>query len=1061
MDTLESAVLICLNPRADKTVKEQALQYCQSIRNASDGWVFVLQHLSISSRPQVSFWCFQVLHETLSNSSQYPAKFSSDHVLLLRGKILDYFSKAVYPEKYSNGSTADASSLPPFLLNKLAQIVVSLVAVDYPHSWPGAFQDTILPLVKSPQTTTDSSTSMFFRVMRALDEDIASIRATQISENHRVTSIRVKDAMRDDCILDIITKCAEFLGSPSYVSAAFDIISRYVEWVDIGLIVQERILRPMYAALTTPSECKARPAAAAALRSIVLKRMDSQAKVNMLKALNIESLLQSIPVNIICRSEEEQSDPDLNLHTGQVEVAALVNTVAMTALDILKAATKSNNATANDPQIHGFVANVAQLALPLALRFMDEDAEEGTSSQTLQCVTTYVNVFAKVAKNSPGTNSEGFSAMAAILKVVEERSLMPTDFDPQDDKAEDHRSLSELRNILVKSVFMSVVRSFPEMCVEFVNALFVRALNSGDVSCTELSLTTLVGLTATAPETAEIIALRRKVISSPPACMSFSSSIPIAGMNKMQIAQQHQLELVSTTYFDLVARSYRLFLTLRDPTLLSAVLPVFFDNRGLGHQSSESIRSHAAYSLLKLCRPLRSVFTPAHVDAVLNAARSHLFPVHENVNCQASKNQMLIFETVGYLLGADHKREEYMRYFSALLEPLIEGLGRNPGVGALPYIMASGYLSKGVGGDSKPLLLLLNEDGKCREKDSVNHTAPGHEDGSGKEVKLQRVSPLTEEMQQMWIMCLKAVLKASSISSEVGKGKELSELRGKLVFFLHRMVDTVGVGILPYLEQVLPALLKSCDTPLELRDVIILASQAITKFGEAFEGVAMRVYVPIVEQVHRHSFTLDALSLMVISEDSREAVEMHRAYTYFLHAVIGSKLIGLLLHPLHSHVMHGVMSSLLASAIGEALDIRVAASIMKMSLHMLGEMVERWCGVDEGGSAVAESPNGFSGFAIEKISRATVASGVKGTVFRYGDYESGQAISVLTEIVSVQRRCAVHLGRGFGEALLSDAFCGLPRPMVDLYLSSVYSKDTAIGALVPRLVELVKLLRAN
>lgn len=1056
MDELETAILLCFNPPPDKSLHDKALQYCQNAQASPDAWAVALECLSKGTgRPEVAFWCCQVLHETFSNPARYPTSFSVDQIKAIREGFVNYFVQVV-----SGEMTHGSAGLPSFLLNKTAQVIVSIVAVDYPGSWPLAFKALILPLANNPQTSSDASTAMFFRILRTIDEDVTSIRASQLSERHRTTSMRVKDAMREDCIPDLIRIVSELLKS-KFVCHSFDIVARYVEWVDIGLIVDERILQPMYTAITTASACDARPAAAAALRAIIMKRMDSTAKVRLLAALEIETLLQSIPADFLVSESGEFSDPDLPLQSGQTEVAALVNTVAMAALDILKDVLKRKKQSVTDPGAQRTAVKVAQLALPVALRFMNENAEEGTSSQTLQCVATYVNVFSKLSEQESSEQATArVSAISAILKAVEDGALLPTGFDPTDDQPEQYRSLPELRTVLLKNVFQSVVRAFPAMCVEFVRRLFSQAAEAKDIPRTELALEMVLVLTAIAAEVPEVLELRRAVIASPPPCMGFSSDVPDTAMTKSQLAQKHQLELVSTTYFNLVARSYRLFLNKNDPGLLSTVLPVFFDERGLGHRSSEMVRSQASYSLLKLARPLRSVVTSTRLEAVLNAAQKHMFPVHDDTNSQVFKDQMNIYETIGYLLGADHRRAGSLQYLSAILQPLVDSLSDNPNERAIPYLTAAGYFSKGFGVDSKPLLL-LNSEGASSQAGYPNRRSPsGSDDAQGKEIRVQKVTPLSQEMQTVWVTCLEAVLKASAACFQVGRNGSLLELRAKLLFFLHRMVDTIGSAVIPYLERILPELLKSSSTALELRDALILASQGVTKFGETFEPVAFRVYAPIVERALQVTYTLDPQTLLAISEESREVVEMQRAYTYFIHALMGSKLIEILLHPNHQYLIQPVISSVIATAIGESLDIRVAASVMKMALDTLGNMVERWTSSTPNGAGAA-GPSGFAQFALEKIAPATVASGVRGSIFRAGDYESSNAVSVITEIVTVHRICAVHLGNNFAEALLKDAFRSAANGSAESYLATIYSSDPpAPASLVPVVAAIFKHLRS-
>lgn len=1060
MDELESAVLLSLEPSVDQSLRDRALQYCQNIKQSLNGWAFVLQRLSISMRPEVSFFCLEVIRETLSSPDRYPALFSAEEVVAVRTKLLEFFSYIVYPERFTEvTANAERRFFPTFLLNKAAQVVVALIAADYPHRWQQAFQETVLPLLTNGQAT-DASITMFFRVLRSLDDEVTSIRASQVGEGPRKTSIRVKDAMRDDCIVEIVARCTNYLASSKYKSLAFDIFARYVEWVDIGLVAKEQILSPMYATITSTEWSDARPAAAAALRAIVMKRMDSEAKVNLLKALRIETLLQTIPVNEIIVHENEGGYPGVNVQTGQVEVAALVNTVAVVALDILKDAWKENKQIAVSQGVSEYSGRVAQTALPVALRFLHENADEETSSQTLQCVTTYVNVFSRAAKsNQNGISGEGIAAVAAILKVIEERSIFAENFDPLDDQSDNQGEFLELRSVLLKNVFRSVVQSFPDLCLDFVKTLLSQASESGDVPKTELGLSMFLIVHTTYPEMLSVVQLRRDVILHPPACMGFITDLATSLLSKQQLAQKNQMELISSTYFDLVARSYKMFLIKDDPTLLSAVLPVFFDRRGLGHGSSEAVRSHAAYSLLKLTRPLRSVITNNQLDAILNAVRVHLFPLHPDISAQKFKNQMMIFETVGYLLGTDHKREASMQYLTAILRPLVEGLQSHIGPQAVPYISAAGFLSKGFGGDSKPLLL-LNELRQDRSPDSFGKpSANGNSDNSSKDVKVQRVMPLTGDMQVIWVSCLEAVLKASAPGFKQGDSASVTELRSKSLFFLHRMVDTIGVPVLSYLERILPDILElAAASPVQLRDVVILVSQAVTKFGDASENMVMCVYAPIVQYVHQHSYSLDPKSLMAISEEGREAVEMHRAYTYFLHAIVGTKLIRILIHPKHISLARTVMMSLLSSAVGESLDIRVSSSVMKMCLHMLGLMVQKWVSGQEG---AMQGPPGFREFALKEISKTTAMCGIRGSIFRSGDYSSGQAVGVLSEIVTLQRTCAAHLGMEFGEFLRGGTWSDLPKQDVQLYLSALYSTDAAAAHLVPALATLCRMARSR
>lgn len=990
----------------------------------------------------------QVIQENLSDPQAFCSSFSTDQISAVRSKILEFFSHLVYPEKYLNGSTSLTHYVfPVFLLNKTAQVIASIIAALYPDQWPNAFKTTVLPLVNA-NLQTEASTAMFFRVLRAVDDDVTSIRATLAGENARKTSIRVKDAMRDDCITDLVAACAKKLASPQFSAHAFDFFARYVEWVDIGLIANEKVLRPAYTSITSTTYSPSRSAAATTIRSIVTKRMNPTSKINLMKHMDIEALLRAIPVNEIMSHEDESSVSELSLKSGQVEIAALVNTTALVALDVFKNSIKEGSTTREAQQMYADAIHIAQTALPVALRFLHENTEEETSSQTIESITTYVNVFSRAHKKGADSfNINGMGAVGAILKVVEERALFAKDFDPNMEGSDEQDEFLRLRNVLLKTVYKSVVRAFPELCLQFVKNSLSSASAGGDIPRVELAMSMILILLSTCPDTPSAADIRRDLILNPPPCMRFTTDLPTASMDKVQLAQMHQLERISSAYFDLAARSYRMFLTRSNPELLSAVLSVFFSEIGLGHSTSELVRSQATYALLKLIRPLRSIVTTNHLEAILNFIPSYVFPLDLDANSKQSKNQMMLFEVLGYLLGTDQKREKSLQYLRIILQPLVERLNSITGPAAVPLIMACGFLSKGFGGDSKPLVLL---------NDSQQDHGPDPST-QAENVKFRRLTPPTGAVQKMWLSCLEAVLRSSAPAYEKVEEAALSDLRSKCLFFLHRMVDTISSPVLPYLEQVLPGILSSsAGLPVHLRDVIILVSQAISKFGDDCEKMIMCVYIPIVQSVHKHPYTLDQNSLMAVSEESRESVEMHRAYSHFLHAIVGTKLIATIIHPKHTSMIRGVMTSLLGSAQGELLDVRVASSVSKMCLNTLGLMVRNWCTNQEN---EVPGPPGFREFALKEISKVTALCGVRGSMFQSWDYSNGQSVAVLTEVVTLQKICADHLGPEFAGELKNGPWRNLPQQEVGQYLRAVYSNDITASKLVPTLASFCQRLR--
>lgn len=1037
IEELQTAVLVSLDPTTEPLQREHALAYCQSVRASSNGWAFALQSLTRNVRPEVAFWCLQVVYEVITDPSRYPCSMSPQQLEAIRSTLLSYLSQIVYPEQFPH---SQQTRIPRFLYNKAAALVVALLAADYPHAWPDAFRACVLTLViASPEgaqkpSITYNSVFMFFRILRALDDFVTSIRAAQLSDVHRSTSVRVKDAMREDCIAKIVDVCTGLLREPEFACHALDILGRYIEWVDVSLIVRSSILTPLYEAIISTKECKWRGAAAACLRSIVLKRMDLNSKAQLMRTLNIDTLIGAIRADVIVENDEGSVDSGLNLQGGHVEVAGLINILATTALNIMKSAWKANSIAASSvdpvsPELAQYVASVAQRALPVALQFLDEDTEDGTGAQTLECVTSYVNVYGQASQEGNGmTNAESMTMMCKILMVVEERGRFAADIDPTDENSERTRVFCELKNVLVKKVFTSVARLFCGLCVDFVKALYTKAREAGDISRLELGLSMVVALTGVggiggdSNLTNELYAY---IIATPPKCLDFSVVQPLnGGTGPLTIVQIHQLELVSRNYFEIVGRCSKILLGKGDAGLLSGVLNIIFDGRGLGHLSSEAVRSHAAHALVKIAKPLRGVISLEHVETAVQAAQGHVFPVEEDIESQRWKNQMVIFETVGYLLGTDQNRDGSVRLVFAMLKPIVEGLNSlGGGMRCVSYIAAAGYLSKGFGGDSKVMSVNTGKEGDKAVVEDVVKTNRG----------------MGKDMLDVWIWCIDAVVKVGWASFRVGDEKWLPEMRMKLLFFLHRMVDTVGPHVIPYLKKIGEPLLKWGLSGAELKEMVSLMSQSAIKFREQFEVVAVMVHVPIVQHMERASFSMNSRTLMVVSEGDREALDVLKACLYWVNVVSGCGLIDILIRPEQQQVILTVMQKLVLYAVCEDIDVRVAGGVMRTAWMTLGRMIGQWG--NRGNEGLLK---GFDDFVFKEVVEAMVWSAVKSVVFRSGDYNSGQALSVMNDVVKVQRVCAKQYGGLFTNELykvLTGHAISISQQDCIVYVQQLNSKD--------------------
>jgi hypothetical protein len=1095
MDDFERAVLLCLDPSAEPSVHAQALEYCGRIRDSPDGPTFAIGHLTPSARPEVAFWCLQLVHHFVAATPPSSTPSSVRQPILEYATVITTTHAASHPQ-------------PPYIRNKLAQVVAALVAADYPEVWPGAMHKYILPLASAADKRTPASLDLFFRVMRALDEDVTSIRAAQSSEPARKVSVRVKDAIRDDCIPQLISLLATLVSVPTYVDHAYDLVARNVEWLDIGLFTNNTFIPGIYSAITSATPAPTRAAAAYALRAILSKRMSQENKLALLTHLQVLSLLPAIPHTVPADDDAGPAAPgseklltaDLTIQSGRKETAALVNCIAAIALDMLRSLAptgkcKTTGADPNTPEAQAtlqIASGIAEAALPLALRFVSADVDDSMSAEALQCVTSYINTFSRLnaserqtpsnandaamaiatpsAEDAPDLSvwTRGHAGLVATLTVIDEKACFPPDYNPSD-KADEEHPFALLRHVLIKSVLRGIARAVPSMVLEFVRRIATHPATASSVPRTELVLSMLSLLSETAPDVPGVSDTLVSALSNPPRfSLPADLSGPAAG----------QVNAVTIAHFNLVTRCSRLVLLAQDPSLLVTILEPFFDDRGLRHPTSASVRSHASYLLLKVTKPLRTAISTRHLDAVVGAIQPLLFPVLPTNAGRLFTDQMNLFETAGYLVGTDPNRADSINYLSILLKATMDALGcattleQKNGV-----VTAAGQLSKGFGGDSKPLLLAESSDpsppGSPSDRKKVvsgggdvlssrvdaNGTSSG-----GTDIKIQKPKPLTEQALGMWSACLEAILAdVGLMGSEAGKAVMSAELRDKVTFFLHRMVDTMGPSVVPYLGAVMKVLLCNAQTASEVQAMTVLASQAVGKFAAEFEGVMTDIFADMVTRVFQFPPTVDPTTRLAMSEEGREAVELHKGYCYLVHAILAADIPNVLTAPGNAPLLNGIATALAEAIVGDKLDSRAAPTVMKMSMSIISKLTAVWITpfgediVRDLGRCPDSSQRGFSQFLLEVMAPACVQSAVVSSLFRSGNYRTGSGMSVLVENAGMQRAMAMRLGPRFGAAVSERGFGvdASAAPEVAAYVQALYQPSIGLQQLAGMFVALV------
>ena len=177
------------------------------------------------------------------------------------------------------------AALAPFLRNKLAQALVAVVQFEYPAAWPTFFRDLIAAARQGPGLA-----DMFCRVMASVDEDVISLEIARSADEAKL-SMHVKDAMRDCCIAEVAEAWYELAAAhraqrPQLAAFVLATAARYVNWIDIGLVANDRFM-PLLLDLMQAPHAGARAAATDCVIEVVAKRMEPAAKVQLVQGLEI------------------------------------------------------------------------------------------------------------------------------------------------------------------------------------------------------------------------------------------------------------------------------------------------------------------------------------------------------------------------------------------------------------------------------------------------------------------------------------------------------------------------------------------------------------------------------------------------------------------------------------------------------------------------------------------------------------------------------------------------------------------------------------------------------
>jgi exportin-T len=262
--------------------------------------VVILNH----STNELKFFCLQVL-ESLLRSERYNS-LDAGSKQQIKSSVWEWLLQNL------------ASPLPFYISQKLYLLIVLLFQHHFPREWPQFFDNLfgLLPPDILDSANFSPALDMFLEICITIDQEtICTYIQRDVKDTERNAAI--KDAMRESAVPTLIGTWQKLLISRHRTDSitsqkCLKLLSLYVSWVDINLVVTTEFMTVLYECFTNTDLCIS---ACECASEIVLKGMPKLDKLNLLQMMNIYQVLAGLH-----HSQDEDFDE---------AVAKLINNIGL------------------------------------------------------------------------------------------------------------------------------------------------------------------------------------------------------------------------------------------------------------------------------------------------------------------------------------------------------------------------------------------------------------------------------------------------------------------------------------------------------------------------------------------------------------------------------------------------------------------------------------------------------------------------------------------------------------------------------------------------------------
>ncbi|EME89101.1 uncharacterized protein MYCFIDRAFT_62901 [Pseudocercospora fijiensis CIRAD86] len=927
---VESAIELAFRPEIDGNLKAQAYQFLTVLREDPNAWQVCLALFTRDPSPSevVRLVCLEIV-----NNAVQMQRLDQTGLNQVRQRLMEYIGRF-----YAPGST-DVDT--PSIQNKLTQTITYLFTSLYASDWSNFFDDFIaLAGTDAGNGASRAGMVMLLRILGSIHDEIADLIIPRTQEEQR-RSMELKDMVRARDVDKIANIWQGILANwrqfdLTLVDMCLRTIAKWVSWIDIWLVVNERIqgalleIAGQQGTFSADSkEAKARDAAIDTFTETVGKKMRPNDKVELINYLNLGTIVDQLVASPALADLRTTAEYDTDLAET---VAKLVNNVVFDVVKILDTeGVDEQTRTKADQQLQTFV--------PFLLRFFGDDYDE-ISATVIPSLTDLLTMFRKM-KKAKGSLPEHYKSMlqpildTIIAKMKYDDTASWGDEDEQTDEAE----FQELRKRL--HVLQQTVAAVDEQIyMDTLSRVMANTLSRLGTSDSpnwrdlDLALLEMHHFGELAIKNGGLYAKTRP---------SSEAATRLVEMMSTLVASElayYPHPAVQLQYMEICVRYVQFF------EQNSANIPRVLENFvQFVHSDHTKIKLRSWYLLQRFAKHLRAQLGE-YAQTVVQAI-SDLLPIKAELqsgrddddasseeNAQSAdaafQSQLYLFEAIGLVSSTQNvPTPNKVAIAQTVINPLSADL--------------SNHLQAAKNGDERSVLQIHHV------IMALGSLANGFSDWTP---GLTHGGPPSTEVSQEFVGASDSILIA------LENLKQHSDLRAAARHAFSRFLGVLGAQVLPQLPRWIEGLLSSASSNDEMAMFLRTLGQVVYGFKTEIADILDQLLSPLLQRV------FSGLSIQASgTDDEIQLRELQREYLNFILVILNNELGSVLVSPANQGTFDAFISSItrFSTDVSDPQSARLAFSV-------LTKLTSIWGGPDV---AVDATPQptlpGFDNFILAQF----------------------------------------------------------------------------------------------